>query len=129
MELDEAIHPRELALNHAPLIRLALIRQEEGVLDLLICYPWGVQAEQNHSMIASHDGHASAPLSLLSKHGYCATWHDVWGMRAGAFHCVKDDKRLGEITKLATTYRSVLAPRALCTSGTKSAMSQRLPWR
>ena len=50
----------------------------EGVLDLLICYPWRVSArDKTTRMIASHDDDASAPLPPLPRHGYCPPWHDV----------------------------------------------------
>jgi hypothetical protein len=37
----------------------------------------GASAEPNPRGITSHDDHADAPVSLLSRQGYCAPWHDL----------------------------------------------------
>src|SRR5262249_16056668 len=48
----------------------------EGVSELLICYPsWVLERNRTTREIASNDDYASSALSLLPRHGYCATWY------------------------------------------------------
>src|SRR5262245_9464974 len=48
----------------------------EGVSELLICYPlWMWEWNRTAGEIACNDDYTSSALSLLPRHGYCASRH------------------------------------------------------
>src|SRR5215467_1329892 len=53
-------------------------RGEEGVSKVLICYPqYEDERQRNSNTPECSHGSSSASLLLLSRHGYCAPWHDA----------------------------------------------------
>ena len=87
--LDEDERNYHLLLSTQPKHRTALLAfgtqsrqflvvpcESEDVSELLMCYLlWVSERNRTAGEIASNDDYASSALSLLPRHGYCATWH------------------------------------------------------
>ena len=54
------------------------VPSEEGVSKVLICYPrYEDERQRNSNTRECSHGSSSPSLLLLSRHGYCAPWHDA----------------------------------------------------
>src|SRR5215475_9756239 len=54
------------------------VHLKEGVSKVLICYPqYEDERQRNSNTRECFHGSSSAALLLLSRHGYCAPWHDA----------------------------------------------------
>src|SRR5438309_4117729 len=55
-----------------------VISEAEGVSKVLICYPqYEDERQRNSNTRECSHGSSSTSLLLLSRHGYCAPWHDA----------------------------------------------------